>query len=52
VVPESGHNIHHDQPQLVVDAVRFWFGDSGGGGDLPEGLREATLDLTVVDRDD
>lgn len=35
VLPEAGHNLHHDQPEQVAAVVRWWAGD----GPRPSGLR-------------
>lgn len=39
VVAQTGHNLHHDKPEAVLAATRFWLG-TNGGGPLPAGLSE------------
>lgn len=39
VVANTGHNIHHDRPDAVLEAVRFWL-ETDGQGALPDGLSE------------
>ena len=39
VVANTGHNIHHDKPEVVLDAVRFWL-EGRGQGALPASLLE------------
>ena len=39
VVEGSGHNIHHDRPELVAQAISAWMSDDRRGPLLP-GIRE------------
>lgn len=39
VVPNTGHNIHHDKPEVVREAVQFWLG-TDAQGPLPACLSE------------
>jgi pimeloyl-ACP methyl ester carboxylesterase len=40
MVEGSGHNIHHDRPEVVADAIRHWMSAERRRGPLPHGIRE------------
>ncbi len=42
VVANTGHNIHHDKPEVVLEAVRFWLEGSRQGA-LPASLLEMNV---------